>query len=47
MIMNKKIGKVLAELSLQVTKSNVNQTCMFIAHQPKMPAGCEKLRKVK
>ncbi|MDF2512320.1 MAG: hypothetical protein K0S04_2186 [Herbinix sp.] len=45
--MNKKFEKVLADLSLQVTKNNVNKTCTFIAHQPKMPAGCEKLRKVK
>ncbi len=45
--MNKKFEKVLASLSLQVTKNNVNKTCTFYAHQPKMPTGCEKLRKVK
>ena len=45
--MNKKVEKVLANLSLQVTKNKVNQTCMFFAHQSKMPTGCEKLRKVK
>ena len=36
---------VLASLALLVTSMNVNTTCLYLAHQPKLPEGAEKLRK--
>lgn len=46
--MNKLItrfGGIVAALALAVTTMNVNSTCIFIVHQPKLPKGAEKLRK--
>ena len=40
-----KHGKIVADIALKVVKSNVNSACMFVAHQPKLPEGAEKLRK--
>lgn len=40
-----RMGKVFAALALLVTVSNVNSTCMFITHQPELPADSKKLRK--
>ncbi|MEW8973712.1 MAG: cyclic lactone autoinducer peptide [Tissierellaceae bacterium] len=40
-----KFSGVMASLALVVTFVNVNSACMFLAHQPEMPKGAEKLRK--
>jgi len=40
-----KFGGLIATLALMVTAANVNQVCMIIMHQPKLPEGAEKLRK--
>jgi len=40
-----KFGGVVATIAIGVTALNVNTTCMFVAHQPKLPEGAEKLRK--
>jgi cyclic lactone autoinducer peptide len=40
-----RLGKVFAALAMAVTISNVNSTCVFISHQPEMPAESKKLRK--
>ena len=40
-----KFGGLIAGLALMVTALNVNTTCMFFAHQPKLPNGAEKLSK--
>lgn len=37
-----KFGGVIASLALMITAINVNATCMFVAHQPKLPEGVEK-----
>jgi len=36
---------VLASLALMLTSMNVNTTCMYLAYQPELPEGAEKLRK--
>ena len=40
-----KFSGVIAALALMVTAANVNQACMVVMHQPKLPEGAEKLRK--
>lgn len=40
-----KVSKVIASAALLVTKTNVNSTCYFHVHQPKLPTGAEKLKK--
>ncbi|WP_303864845.1 cyclic lactone autoinducer peptide [Alkalibaculum bacchi] len=40
-----KISGLVASLALMVTIANVNSSCMFVMHQPKLPKGAEKLRK--
>ena len=40
-----RFGGILASLALMVTSMNVNTTCMYLAHQPELPKGAEKLRK--
>ncbi|OLS02077.1 cyclic lactone autoinducer peptide [Tissierella creatinophila] len=40
-----KISKIVASLALMVTALNVNTTCLFLLHQPKLPKGAEKLYK--
>lgn len=39
------IKKAIATAAKMTTTANANSTCMFVAHQPKMPKGAEKLRK--
>ncbi|MEA5083157.1 hypothetical protein SDC9_196302 [bioreactor metagenome] len=40
------LGKMMCAFALFITTMNVNTTCVFQAHQPKLPKGAEKLRKV-
>jgi len=42
-----KFGEMIASLALIVTVLNVNSTCCFFVHQPKLPNGIEKIRKFK
>jgi cyclic lactone autoinducer peptide len=42
-----KFGKIVAGLALMVTIANVNSTCFFIAHQPRIPEKANSLRKDK
>ena len=39
------MGGSLALVALMITTLNVNTTCTFFAHQPKLPATSKKLRK--
>lgn len=41
-----KFSGVIASLALMVTSMNVNSTCMLLIHQPELPKGAEKLRKI-
>lgn len=41
----KQIGKAVAGVALLVTRINANSTCLWYAHQPKLPKGAKKLRK--
>lgn len=41
-----RIGSIVAKLALFMTAVNVNTACEFILHQPKLPAGAEKLSKI-
>ena len=41
----KKACKVVASAALTATKVTVNSTCVFYAHQAKLPANAKKLRK--
>ncbi|MDW5300055.1 MAG: cyclic lactone autoinducer peptide [Sedimentibacter sp.] len=40
-----KFGSAIASLALMITALNVNSTCYFLIHQPKLPKGAEKLRR--
>ncbi|MGB4438354.1 MAG: cyclic lactone autoinducer peptide [Sedimentibacter sp.] len=40
-----KFGTILAGFALMITALNVNTACLFVAHQPILPTGAEKLRK--
>ena len=40
------LGSVVASFAVMITSINVNTTCMFIAHQPKLPNSAKKLRKL-
>jgi cyclic lactone autoinducer peptide len=40
-----RFGKIVASLALLVTITNVNSTCLFIAHQPEIPEKANRLRK--
>ena len=42
--MKQSISKAVANLALSVTKANVNQSCVFIIHQPKLPKNSYKLK---
>ncbi|MDR0919795.1 MAG: cyclic lactone autoinducer peptide [Oscillospiraceae bacterium] len=42
---NQKADKLLAKIALAITKVNVNSTCPFMLHQPKLPEKAKKLRK--
>ncbi len=39
------LGGVVASLALMITTLNVNTTCLYMAHQPKLPDSAKKLRK--
>lgn len=39
------VKKAIATAAKMATSANVNSTCHFVAHQPKLPIGAEKLRK--
>jgi cyclic lactone autoinducer peptide len=39
------ISSLVASFAFIVTSSNVNTTCAFLIHQPKLPQGAEKLSK--
>lgn len=40
-----KLTKYLAVFALMITALNVSTTCLFVAHQPKLPTEANKLRK--
>ena len=40
-----KLGNIVASLALMVTALNANTTCVYIAHQAKLPDSAKKLRK--
>jgi len=40
-----KFGSAIASFALMITALNVNTTCYFLIHQPKLPKGAEKLRR--
>jgi len=40
-----KFGSAIASFALMITALNVNTTCYFLIHQPKLPKGSEKLRR--
>jgi len=40
-----KFGGFVATFALIVTTLNVNTTCAYFAHQPKLPESAKKLRK--
>ena len=40
-----KLCGIIASFALMIAAMNANVTCMFIAHQPKLPKGSDKLRK--
>ncbi len=40
-----RLGTSLASLALMVTALNVNTTCLFVMHQPKLPEDANKLSK--
>jgi cyclic lactone autoinducer peptide len=41
-----KYSSVIAGFALMVTKINIHTNCMYFLHQPKLPNGAEKLRKL-
>lgn len=40
-----RFGSVFASLALMITVANVNTSCFFMAHQPELPKGAQKLKK--
>lgn len=40
-----KFGTTFASLALMITTINTNMVCMYVAHQPELPKGADKLRK--
>ena len=38
---------IVASIALMVTMSNVNSNCIWLSHQPKLPEGADKLRKIR
>ena len=38
--------RAMAKAALIATTINVNSTCFFVIHQPKLPNGAKKLRKI-
>ena len=41
-----KYASIIAAVALMVTTISVNRACMLIYHQPEMPEGAEKLRRL-
>lgn len=41
-----KYASIIAAVALMVTTVSANRPCMLIYHQPKMPEGAEKLKKL-
>jgi cyclic lactone autoinducer peptide len=41
-----KYASVIAALTLMITAASVNRACMLIMHQPELPEGAEKLRRL-
>lgn len=39
------IKRVIAAMAEKATSANANSTCLFVAHQPKLPETAKKLRK--
>ncbi|NLY46577.1 MAG: cyclic lactone autoinducer peptide [Tissierella sp.] len=39
------VSGLVASISLSITSLNVNSSCAFLIHQPKLPQGAEKLSK--
>lgn len=39
------LKKAVAATAKAAVSTNVNSACWFVAHQPKLPKGAEKLRK--
>ena len=37
--------KAVAAVAKMATRVNVNSTCAFVVHQPKLPGNAKKLRK--
>lgn len=44
--LTKKLSGQVASLALKVTALNANSACVFLNHQPKLPKGAEKLKKI-
>jgi len=42
-----KYSKYIAGLALFITATNVNIACTFVVHQPELPEGAERFRKVR
>ena len=40
-----KLTRYMAAFALMITVINANTSCLFLAHQPKLPSGADKLRK--
>lgn len=41
----KTVDKIIGTVALASAKSNVNATCSWFFHQPKVPSSVKKLRK--
>lgn len=41
-----KYAGVIAALAIMVTATSVNRACVLIIHQPELPEGAEKLRRL-
>jgi cyclic lactone autoinducer peptide len=41
-----KYAGVIAALAIMVTAASVNRACFLVMHQPKMPEGADKLRRL-
>lgn len=42
---SKKVGKLVASLSLRTAVKSANQTCATVIHQPVLPAEVKQLKK--
>lgn len=41
-----KYAGVIAALAMMITAVSVNRTCMVVMHQPELPEGADKLRRL-